>query len=191
MRGFTLLEVLVVILLLGTVCAITVPQVDRIVDHWRTRGAASFMASRVALTRMQAVRRNANVGLRFVPAGASFSMRVYADANRNGLRTAEIQSGMDPALGPPDRLDDLFPGVTLGFIAGARLIDGTAVAPGADPVRLGTSNTVVFSPFGTATSGTVYLRGRESWQYAVVVLGATGRSRVLEYDVRTRTWSAP
>src|SRR4029077_20855903 len=120
-----------------------------------------------------------------------FAMRVYADANRNGLRTAEIRSGVDPPLGPADRLDELFPGVTLGFVAGARLIDGTAVAPGDDPVRLGTTNTVVFSPLGTATSGTVYLRGRGEWQYAVVVLGATGRSRVLQYSVRTRTWSAP
>jgi hypothetical protein len=149
------------------------------------------MASRVALTRMQAVRRNANVGLRFEPLSGTYGMRSYADGNRNGLKTAEISSGVDPAIGPLDRLDQLFPGVTLGFIAGAKLIDGTPVNPGDDPVRFGTTKTVIFSPFGTASSGTVYVRGRGPWQYAVVVLGATGRSRLLQFDPRTGTWSAP
>jgi len=190
-RGFTLVEMLVTALLVVTVCAMAIPAVDRLVDHWRARGAASFMASRVALTRMQAVRRNANVGLRFEPVSGTYAMRSYADGNRNGLKTAEIRSGVDPALGVADRLDEMFPGVTLGFIDGAKLIDGTPVATGDDPVRFGTTKTVIFSPFGTASSGTVYVRGRGPWQYAVVVLGATGRSRVLQFDTRTGTWSAP
>ena len=191
MRGFSLVEMLIVLVIIATLCAIAVPGVDRVVDHWRTRGAAFFMASRVALTRMQAVRRNANVGLRFVATGGAFSMQAYADGNRNGLRSAEIASGVDPAIGPPDRLDELFPGVSFGFVPGACLIDGTAVAPGDDPIRLGTANTVIYSPLGTASSGTVYLRGRGTWQFAVVVLGATGRGRVLEFDTVTRKWGAP
>jgi Tfp pilus assembly protein FimT len=190
-RGFTIVEMLVTALLIVTVCAMAVPAIDRIVDHWRAQGAAFFMSSRVALTRVQAVRRNANVGLRFEPVNGTYAMRSYADGNRNGLRTAEITSGVDPAIGPVDRLDELFPGVRLGFIDGAKLIDGTAVGPGDDPVRLGTTKTVIFSPLGTASSGTVYLRGRGQWQYAVVVLGATGRNRVLQFNTRTGTWSAP
>jgi prepilin-type N-terminal cleavage/methylation domain-containing protein len=191
MRGFSLVEMLIAVLLITTLCAIAVPGVDRVVDHWRTRGAAFFMASRVALTRMQAVRRNANVGLRFVAAGGAFAMRAYADGNRNGLRSAEIASGVDPPLGLPDRLDELFPGVSFGFIPGASLIDGTAVSPGDDPIRLGTTNTVIYSPLGTSSSGTVYVRGRGRWQFAVVVLGATGRGRVLEFDPVARKWTAP
>jgi hypothetical protein len=126
-----------------------------------------------------------------VDAGGAFAMRAYADGNRNGLRSAEIASGVDPPIGLPDRLDELFPGVTFGFISGASLIDGTPVSPGDDPIRLGTSNTVIYSPLGTSSSGTVYLRGRGRWQFAVVVLGATGRGRVLEFDAVTRTWKAP
>lgn len=191
MRGFSLVEMLIVLLLIATVSAIAIPRVDGVLDHWRTRGAAFFMASRVALTRMKAVQRNANTGLRFEPEGTSFRMGSYADGNRNGLRTAEIRSGIDPEVLPSERLDHLFAGVTFGFIPGARLIDGTPVAPGADPIRFGTTDTVIFSPLGTATSGTLYLRGRGAWQYAVVVLGATGRSRVLQFDALSHTWSAP
>lgn len=191
MRGVSLIEMLIVLLMIATVLAIAVPQLDRVVQHWRTQGAAFFASSRVALTRVRAVQRNANVGLRFVAAGSAYSMRTYADGNRNGLRTAEIATGIDPAVGAADRLDELFPGVDFGFIPGARLIDGTPAAPGDDPIRLGSSNMLVFSPLGTATSGTLYLRGGTSWQYAVVILGATGRTRVLWYDPSISAWSAP
>ena len=37
------------------------------------------------------------------------------------------------------------------------------------------------------TSGTVYVRGRRS-QYAVRVLGATGRTRLLHYHTGQRAW---
>ena len=59
-----------------------------------------------------------------------------------------------------------------------------------DPVRLGRSDTLTFSPFGTATSGTIFLRSRKGRQYAVRVLGASGRTRVLEYRHETRSWAA-
>jgi hypothetical protein len=45
-----------------------------------------------------------------------------------------------------------------------------------------------FTPIGTATSRTLYLRGRDASQYAVRVLGATGRTRVLRYVTATRQW---
>jgi prepilin-type N-terminal cleavage/methylation domain-containing protein len=191
MRGFSLVELLVALLLLAVICAITLPPVTRIVDHWRTRGAASFIGARVALTRMRAVQRNANVGLRFAPAGAAYSMRAYADGNGNGVRAADIASGADPAIDGADRLDQLFPGVTFGFVPGARLIDGSDVGAGDDPIRLGAGNTLVFSPIGTATSGTLYLRGRGPWQYAVVILGATGRTRVLRFEPSSGSWTTP
>jgi hypothetical protein len=42
-------------------------------------------------------------------------------------------------------------------------------------------------PDGTASSGSVYLHGRRL-QYAVRVLGATGRTRVLRFDRGTGRW---
>ena len=45
-----------------------------------------------------------------------------------------------------------------------------------------------FTPIGTATSRTLYLRGRDGSQYSVRVLGATGRTRVLRYVPATHQW---
>jgi hypothetical protein len=45
-----------------------------------------------------------------------------------------------------------------------------------------------FTPTGTSSSRTLYVRGRDGSQYAVRVLGATGRTRVLRYVSATRAW---
>jgi prepilin-type N-terminal cleavage/methylation domain-containing protein len=188
MNGYSLPEVLVVIAVVGIVSAVSIPRTMEAVDGSRVRGAAYFVASRIALTRMQAVHRQANVALRFVAEEGGYEMRSYADGNRNGVRTVEIAAGVDPPILSAERLDQLFPGARFGFIEGATLVDGTPVAIDADPIRVGTSNMLAFSPMGTCTPGTVYIRGRGRTQYAVVVLGATGRSRVLRFDVGVGSW---
>ena len=45
-----------------------------------------------------------------------------------------------------------------------------------------------FTPLGTATSGSIYVRGRDGAQFVIRALGATGRTRVQRYAPRTRAW---
>jgi hypothetical protein len=188
MPGYSLIDVLVTMAVAGCVMSISVPRLDAALDAWRARGAAYFLAERVALTRMQAVHRGSNVALRFEAEDGTFRLRAYADGNDNGVRSADIGGGYDPPITPPDRVDHLFPGARFGFIPGARLIDGTAVGTGDDPIRFGVTRMIASAPAGTATSGTAYIRGRGPVQFAVVVLGATGRARVMRFDPVTRQW---
>jgi hypothetical protein len=58
---------------------------------------------------------------------------------------------------------------------------------GNDGVRIGTAGILSMISDGTATSGTLYIRGRRR-QYAVRVLGVTGRTRVLQYSPGDRSW---
>jgi len=148
-------------------------------DHSRGHAAARYLASRLALARTQAVARGAAVGLRFdqVPGGFVFS--VFLDGNGNGVRTADTQSGVDSPIEPATSLFEQFPGVDIGL---------TPNSPGTDPVQLGQTNLLTFTPPGTATAGTIYIRDREGTQWAVRVLGSTGRTRVLRYDPRTKGW---
>ena len=191
MAGYSLLDVLVTMAVVGCVMGVSVPRLEGALDAWRTRGAAFFLAERVGLTRMQAVHRGANVALRFEAEDGTFRLRPYVDGNDNGVRSADILSGFDPPIMPPDRLDHLFQGTRFGFIDGARLIDGTPVVTGDDPIRFGTARMLACSPAGTATAGTMYIRGQGALQYAVVVLGATGRARVLRFNPVTGQWNAP
>jgi hypothetical protein len=76
----------------------------------------------------------------------------------------------------PVRFADLFPRVSL-------FMSDPNVGPSSE-----TSVLMSFSPVGTASSRTLYLRGADGSQYAVRVLGATGRTRVLRYVTASRTW---
>ncbi len=166
--------------LIVVIASAAVPQVLASLDRSRGLIAAKYLGSRFALARTLAVTRRASIGLRFTEDPHGISFQVYQDGNRNGILSADIDRQIDRPIEPATRLFELFPGVHIG------LIDG---APAADAVQLGRSSILSFSPAGTATSGTVHVRGRDGTQWAVRVLGVTGRTRVLKYVPRTKEWT--
>jgi hypothetical protein len=191
-RGASLPELMVVIGLVGTLAAVSLPPLLRGVDAARVRAGARYLGGRLHLARMLAVMRSQYVALRFEPVGQSYRIGLYADGNGNGLRTIDIDRGVDRPLGPPERLEDQFASVRLGIVEPVPAVDGHGwLGPSDSPVRVGRSGLVSFSPLGTATSGTLYVRGRGLEQYAVRVLGPTGRIRVLRFDRATKRWREP
>jgi hypothetical protein len=136
--------------------------------------------------RMHAVGRSARVGLRFDPRGSQ-GFAEYVDGNGNGVRTADIAAGVDPLRVPHQLLHHAFTGVSFRLPAGLPDVDG-AIGTVEDGVRVGTSRILTLGPDGTATPGTLYVRGRRA-QYAVRVLGATGRTRVLRFDPGRGQWT--
>jgi hypothetical protein len=186
-RGSSVVEQVVVLALIALVFAMSLPAMKRGVEHGRLRGAAFYLSSRVAQLRMQAVHRGANVALRFDSADP-YAFQAFMDGDGDGVRAADIASGRDPAIDRAEAIPERFSGVAFGFVPGCPLSDGSAVPSGADPVRIGSSRLLVFAPAGTATSGTLYLRGRLEIGYAVVILGATGRTRLLACTPSRGKW---
>jgi type II secretory pathway pseudopilin PulG len=186
-RGYTLIDMLLVIAVLTVVFAISIPSLSGAVDAGRLRGAAFHMSARLALVRMQAVRRHANVALRFQLRNGQYRYQTFADGDSDGVKTTDITSGRDVPLGEDEGIGDNYPGVSFGFLAGCPLVGGGAA--GGNPIRIGNTTLLSVSPAGTATSGTLYLRGRGNVAYALVVLGATGRTTLLRCDARAGTWS--
>jgi type II secretory pathway pseudopilin PulG len=186
--GASLLELMFVLTLLVTMTAVTVPTVMAGVHHARASGAARHLAGRLRLARMEAVKRSAFVGLRFEATSLGYRYGTYVDGNGNGLRNADIRQGTDRPIAATEALSDLFPGVAFGLREGVPYVDGAATGGAADPVRVGTSNIMSFSPLGSATAGTLYVLGRGDRQYAVRVLGVTGRTRVMRFDFGAGRW---
>jgi hypothetical protein len=156
------------------------------IDELRTAAAARYLAGRITANRMEAISRSRAIALRFQPSTPDYQFAAFVDGNGNGVRSAEITGGVDPPVGTPRRLSDDFPNVHFGLEIGSPDVDGVRNAS-ADGVRVGASRILTVSPDGTSSSGTLYVQGRRA-QYAVRVLGATGRTRVLKYDTGARTW---
>jgi hypothetical protein len=161
--------------------AIAVPQALVSLDHSRGLAAARFLAASMALARAQAVARSATIALVFEPEARGVAFRVHQDGNRNGVRAQDIKRRIDRPIDEPVRLFEQFPGSAIGVTAGA---------PVDDPVALGASDILSFTSHGTASSGTVYVSGRDGTQWAVRVLGATARARVLRYVPSSGAWVA-
>jgi prepilin-type N-terminal cleavage/methylation domain-containing protein len=185
-HGLTLIELIFALSLTAVLAGIAVPVTDSALDEIRTAAAARHLAGRIANSRMDAVKRSRSVALRFAPSAGDYSFAPFTDGNGNGVRAADIRSGVDLPLGAAQRLPDNFPGVRFGLAVGLPDVDG-ARSTGTDGVRIGSAKILTLSPDGTATSGTLYLQGRRA-QYAVRVLGATARTRVLKYDAGARAW---
>ena len=169
---------LFVLSLVVIVAAIAIPEMLSGLDDWRARAAARYVAGEMYYTRAQAVMRSTRVACRFRFDGEEYAFGAFADGNGNGVRTAEIASGTDRRLTADVRLSALFGGVRFGIVPGVPLIDGGFST---DPIRLSSGTLLTFSPLGTATSGSLYIRGRRGAQYAVRVFGVTGRTRVFRY----------
>ena len=184
--GFTLIEVLFAVALIATLVGIAVPMGSDALDELRTASAARYLAGRIASSRMDAVNRSRAVALRFQASMPDYEFASFVDGNGNGVRTAEIRTGVDSQAGPSRQLQDDFRGVQFGLPADVPDADGVRTGS-TDGVRIGVARILTMSPDGTASSGTLYLRGRRA-QYAVRVLGATGRTRVLRFEAGVNAW---
>jgi prepilin-type N-terminal cleavage/methylation domain-containing protein len=175
-RGYTLIELVFAAGLIAVLAAAAIPPLSAGIERSRTIGAARYLASRLALARAQAVARSANVALLLNASGGTFVVGTYVDGNRDGVRMLDIAAGVDTVVGVPVPLSDLFPHVAL-------FLNDPAVTSTFD-----TSALMSFSPLGTASSRTLYLRGADGSEYAVRVLGATGRTRVLRLVASNGAW---
>jgi hypothetical protein len=186
MTGLTLLELLFAIAV-GVACTgVAVPLTAGALHDIRTAAAARYVAGRLMSIRMEAIRRSTAVALRFEATGGDYQYAVFEDRNGNGVRTVDIDAGIDRRISPYERIGDTFSGVRFVLTAGIPDADG-AISATEDGVRIGVSDILTMSPDGACTAGTLYLAGRRG-QYAVRALGATGRTRVLYFNPGAGAW---
>ena len=188
--GYSLLELVFVLGIVATMMGIAGPSVLAGLDEMKTAAAVRYMSARLQRARMDAIHRGVNTAVRFTASGESYAYTVYADGNGDGVTSRDIQRGTDAEIQAAERLFEAFSHVDFGTIAGLPAVDSSSTPPGDDPIRFGSSDMVSFTPLGTATPGTFFIVGPHGSQYALRVLGETGRTRMLKFNARTHVWES-
>jgi type II secretory pathway pseudopilin PulG len=182
--GYSLLELIValgIILLMGSVA---LPNIIGYRQEIALVGAAQGFKIEFTRARSIATMKNTQTAIRFEadPAGRT-NYSTYIDGNFNGVLSADIENGTDPRIAGPFRLDAGQSGVEVGVLPDAPSPDGGRL--GSEPIRFGNARMVSFSPLGTGTPGTFYLRTKSSMA-GVRVTGGSARVRIM--ILRGKRW---
>jgi type II secretory pathway pseudopilin PulG len=193
-RGITLLETVVCVVLASLAAVAVLPALGKMRASALTAAGARHLAVTLQALRWKSVAQGRGFGLYFVRDASGWCWYEVRDGNGNGLRAAEIANGSDPTLSGPRRLENVASGVTLGFPPGSPI---PRVPPSEgwihdldDPIRIGRSKLLAFSPSGTSSSGSLYVTDGRERLYAVVLYGRTAKIRVWRYAPASRQWNS-
>jgi hypothetical protein len=188
-RGVALADILAATALTALVSGSNPPAVAGALEHERTRVGAHYLATVLQQTQLDALRRGTFVALRLIAGPLDTEWQAFADGNGNGVLARDIEAGIDLPLGPPDHLGVHAREVSLRLNqAVPDMSGGGMLAAGADPLRIGRSDLLSFSPTGSATAGTLYVSAPRGPQLAIRITGPTGRLRVMRFDTGAGAW---
>ena len=188
-NGAALIDIVVATSLIVVMAAIAVPVLGGTIERERTVVGAQYLAGQLLRARLESLKRARSVAVRLEVLGDRTKLRLFADGNGNGVLQRDIDRGIDRPLTPAGWLDDQARGISLRVNqAVTDVSSGAALAPGDDPLRIGNTALLTFSPLGSATSGTLYIAAPRGPQIAIRVFGSTGRVRVLTFDAWTHQW---
>lgn len=190
-RGFTLLEFLIVVAIVGMMLAITLPAFSRMRRQAALKAAAAELRTQFHHTRSRAIAHNVYCGMKFLLLGGEWHFAVYEDGDGDGVRNDDIKSGKDRLIARPRVVLPTSKVATIGLLDIAiKDPDGDPLPPTKSPVAFNTSAICSFSPLGQSTPGTIYITDDGTDLYAVRVFGTSAKIRVLRYVRATGKWQS-
>lgn len=186
-EGFSLIELLIVLALLGCAAALAAPALDRVQHRAALVQAGYRLLADTQKCQTLAARHLARVGIVFdVDHRGRFYVLVQ-DGNGNGVSRKDYLAGRDKVVGGPVYLREFGRQVRLGPPFGVRVPkpDESGWVPESG-VQAGHAGILSFSPGLGASPGSVYL----SAGTRVVALRVTpmGVARLLTWDAGRRAW---
>ncbi|MBW2005451.1 MAG: GspH/FimT family pseudopilin [Deltaproteobacteria bacterium] len=154
-NGFTLIELIVAIAIMGIAAAIAIPGFSRWLPNYRLRSAARDVYSNMQLAKMGAVRANMTWRIVFDTGAGSYSLW---SPGPNG--DWDGGTGDDEQVRPTVDLSSYESGVAYGHGNATDDIPGNG-APPADDITYA-SDVAVFNSRGTGSGGYVYLENNKN-----------------------------
>jgi prepilin-type N-terminal cleavage/methylation domain-containing protein len=178
-RGYSLMELLVVIATIGMILAVTLPSLGEVNRRREIRAASAELRSIFREVRSMAIAGGHNVAVKFSLEEGEWQFGIFEDGDGDGVRNDDIASGRDPLVRPFRRVFGSQGHVRIGLPpVPVHDPDRGVVGPEESPVRFNRSTLCSFSPLGGGTSGSIYLT--EGTRAAVIrMYGPTARLRLL------------
>ncbi len=190
--GNILIEIIVCLAIAAIIISASLPHMSRMAAKGKVRSATRCITALYRQARWEAVAKGRSVGIEFRRENEIYVFRKYEDGNGNGIRRADIASGVDILSEGPQQLKNRFGNIDFSILQGQPI---RKIPPGSgsiesidDPIKLGISNIASFSPRGDSSSGTVYISDGKQTMMAVVLFGPTVRIRVWEYVFEENKW---
>lgn len=190
MRGTSLPELLVVLLILGLVFALSLPALTDVLAEEGLATAAREVSAILTAARTRAVFQGAEVGVKWISTGGDLVLSTHQDGNGNGVMTADIRKGVDRLVAGPYWFRSRYPGISFSFVPGFDDLDpgGAPIGDVTDPLRFGRSDICSFSPLGKSSPGSVYLSNSKRRQAAVRVTPSTAKIQIFTWHGKTLKW---
>lgn len=188
--GISSVELVVVMALTAALAAATARGAFQVQSALAVRSAAAELAATFFRARAFAIARGVSVGVKFRRDGGRYEWALYRDGNGNGIRSAEIASGVDRSLGIAVawKRSDVRPGILEGGSVPDPSTPGQTLDRPDDPIRFGSSDICSFSPVGESTPGSVYLWDGHDRMAVVRVFGRSAKVRTLYYFRGEKSW---
>lgn len=172
-RGFTLLEVLLVLAVFVAITALAVPAVTGVFSGQQLRSAADIVRARFADARVRSIRTGDVYGFFYQPGTGEYWVAPMV----NGFRS------LAEGTTPPSHQHSLENGII--FLTGEQSADSRSAAAAGNMTdgarQLSEFRPILFYPDGTSQNATVLLQTRNGLQIQVNLRGLTGvatRSRL-------------
>ncbi|MEP6471035.1 MAG: GspH/FimT family pseudopilin [Acidobacteriota bacterium] len=189
-RGLSAVELIVVLALASSLLAATASGAFQMRAALSVRSAAAELSSTFVRARAYALTRGVAVAVKFRRDGGRYEWALYRDGNGNGVRTAEIASGVDRSLALciPWSRTDVRPGILRGTPVPDPSTPGVPLDRLDDPIRFNNSDLCSFSPTGESTPGSVYLWDGRDRMAVVRVFGRSAKIRTLFHFRGEKDW---
>lgn len=167
-RGFSLVELMVVVVIVGILLGIGIPLSSRTISDARVRGTADRLAQNMREARERAVARGHQVALAFGSTGNQLnsstvyllSPNVTVSTDNYGNCNLGLRADDPPTSRPPDSLPAGAPAAGIDFAG----------------------NQALFSPQGGCSPGAIYLFSRDGRIQMAVTVNINGRVRTWRWD---------
>jgi len=180
MKGFTLIEVMVTLIIIAILAAISAPAFTAMAPNMQLKSAARDLFSLLQEAKMLAIKENKNVAVRFGTAGYT-SGEPFNDADNDGLYTAAEGftdtngDGAYTALRVVVLATDYDHGINFGTGTATKDWNGSDFP---DPPTSG----ITFNSRGSSNTGTIYLDNKNKDTCYAVSTRTTGSLKTRKYD---------